>query len=106
MKVLTSLGRKFFNQQDIRKLQIHLKEINSIVNRLNKTIELELKECKLDQNKKEKYKDFLAHVYMTFDKKIVSSKVDREMNKYKKMRIDVINYIVAHENQIIKQLSK
>ena len=57
-------------------------------------------------NKKEKYKDFLAHVYMTFDKKIVSSKVDREMNKYKKMRIDVINYIVAHENQIIKQLSK
>lgn len=53
-----------------------------------------------------KYKDFLAHVYMTFDKKIVSSKVDREMNKYKKMRIDVINYIVAHENQIIKQLSK
>lgn len=53
-----------------------------------------------------KYRDFLAHVYMTFDEKIVSSKVDREMNKYKKMRIDVINYIVAHENQIIKQLSK
>lgn len=59
-----------------------------------------------NKNKKEKYKDFLTHVYMTFDKKIVSSKVDREMNKYKKMRIDVINYIVAHENQIIKQLSK
>ena len=53
-----------------------------------------------------KYKHFLTHVYTTFDKKIVSSKVDREMNKQKKMRIDVINYIVAHENQIIKQLSK
>jgi hypothetical protein len=58
------------------------------------------------KNKKEEYKDFLTHVYMTFDKKIVLSKVDREMNKYKKMRIDVINYIVAHENQIINQLSK
>ena len=62
MKILTSLGRKFFNQLDIRKLQIHLKEINSIVNRLNKTIELELKECKLDQNKKEKYK-FGSNLY-------------------------------------------
>lgn len=58
------------------------------------------------KNKKEKYKVFLAHVYMTFDKKIVSSKVDREMNKYKKMRIDVINYIVMHEKQVIRELSK
>ena len=63
-------------------------------------------ETESDYPAKLKYRDFLAHVYMTFDKKIVSSKVDREMNKYKKMRIDVINYIVAHENQIIKQLSK
>jgi len=53
-----------------------------------------------------KYRDFLAHVYMTFDKKIVLSKVDREMNKYKKMRIDVINYIVMHEKQVIRELSK
>ena len=53
-----------------------------------------------------KYRDFIAHVYMTFDKKIVSSKVDREMNKYKKMRIDVINYIVMHEKQVIRELSK
>ena len=58
MKQITSLGRKFFNQQDIRKLQIHLKEITSIVNRLNKTIDLELKECKSEQKQctKEKYK--------------------------------------------------
>ena len=25
MQIITSLGRKFFNQQDIRKLQIYLK---------------------------------------------------------------------------------
>lgn len=59
MQIITSLGRKFFNQQDIRKLQIHLKEINSIVNRLSKTIDTELKEHNLEkhpcQNKKYKY---------------------------------------------------
>ena len=59
MQIITSLGRKFFNQQDIRKLQIHLKEINSIVNRLSKTIDTELKEYNLEKhpckNKKYKY---------------------------------------------------
>lgn len=55
---------------------------------------------------KRKYGDFLAHVYMTFDKKISLCKKDREMNKYKKMRTDVLKYIVANERAITAEICK
>ena len=55
---------------------------------------------------KRKYNDFLSHVYMTFDKHISLCKSDKMMNKYKKMRMEVLKYIVAHEKEIIKRLSK
>lgn len=58
------------------------------------------------KNKKEKYKEFLAYIYMSFGKKIFLCKKDKIIDKYKKMRIDVINYIVAHEKQVIRELSK
>jgi hypothetical protein len=35
---------------------------------------------------KRKYNDFLAYVYVTFDKKISSSKADKIIDKYIKMR--------------------
>ena len=53
-----------------------------------------------------RYNDLLAHVYMTFDKKISLCKTDREMNKYKKMRSSILGYIVANEKSIISKLSK
>jgi hypothetical protein len=55
---------------------------------------------------KRKYNDLLAYVYTTFDKHISSCKSDKMMNKYKKMRMEVLRYIVAHEKEIIKRLSK
>ena len=55
---------------------------------------------------KRKYNDFLAHVYTTFDKHISLCKSDKMMNKYKKMRMEVLRYIVAHEKEIIKRLNK
>ena len=55
---------------------------------------------------KRKYNDFLAHVYTTFDKHITLCKTDKMMNKYKKMRMEVLRYIVAHEKEIIKRLNK
>ena len=58
------------------------------------------------KNKKEKYKEFLAHIYTTSDKQITLCKKDNTMNKYKKMRNDIIKLIVAHEKQIIKELNK
>jgi hypothetical protein len=51
-----------------------------------------------------KYNDFLAYVYMTFDKHISLSKSDRNMNKYKKMRNSVLSYIVANERAIRSKL--
>ena len=63
MQIITSLGRKFFNQQDIRKLQIYLKEINTIVNRLSKTIDTELKEHQLDQKQKKQKNKYCSNSY-------------------------------------------
>ena len=53
-----------------------------------------------------RYNEFLAHVYLVFDKQMSMCGTDRMMNKYKKMRMEVLNYIVAHEKEIIKRLSK
>ena len=53
-----------------------------------------------------RYNEFLAHVYLVFDKQITMCRTDRMMNKHKKMRIEVLRYIVAHEKEIIKRLSK
>ena len=53
-----------------------------------------------------RYNEFLAHVYLVFDKQMSMCRTDRMMNKYKKMRMEVLNYIVAHEKEIIKRLSK
>lgn len=58
------------------------------------------------KNNKDRYKEFLSHVYTTFDKKISLCKTDRMMNKYKKMRDSILRYIVVQEKQIIKELSK
>ena len=53
-----------------------------------------------------RYNEFLAHVYLVFDKQMSMCRTDRMMNKYKKMRIEVLRYIVAHEKEIIKRLNK
>ena len=53
-----------------------------------------------------RYNEFLAHVYLVFDKHMSTCKTDRIMNKYKKMRTEVLRYIVAHEKEIIKRLNK
>ena len=53
-----------------------------------------------------RYNEFLAHIYLVFDKQITLCRTDRMMNKYKKMRMQVLSYIVAHEKSIIKRLNK
>ena len=58
------------------------------------------------KNKKQKYNDLLAHIYMTFDKRISLCKTDKEMNKYKKMRTSVLRYIVANERVITSEICK
>jgi len=58
------------------------------------------------KNRKQKYNDFLAHVYLIFDRNISLCKTDREMNKYKKMRNSVLSYIVANERAITTEICK
>jgi len=58
------------------------------------------------KSKSARYNDLLAHVYMTFDKKISLCKTDREMNKYKKMRINILRYIVSNEKAIQSEICK
>ena len=53
-----------------------------------------------------KYKDFLVHVYKTFEDKINSCKVEKIKNKYKKMRVDALKYIVANEKSIETEIFK
>lgn len=53
-----------------------------------------------------KYNDFLAHVYTTFDKHISLCKSDKMMNKYKKMRMSILRYIVANERAITSEICK
>ena len=55
---------------------------------------------------KGRYNEFLAHVYLVFDKQMSMCRTDRMMNKYKKMRMEVLRYIVANEKSIISKLSK
>jgi hypothetical protein len=60
----------------------------------------------LSKTRKARYKDFLTHIYVTFDKKISLCKKDKEMNKYKKMRTSILHYVVANENKIISKICK
>ncbi len=58
------------------------------------------------KNRRQRYNDFLAHVYLIFDKNISLCKTDKEMNKYKKMRNSVLSYIVANEKAIRSEICK
>lgn len=55
---------------------------------------------------KKKYNDFLVYVYMIFDKKILSCKKNKMIDKYKKIRLNTIKYIVANEKIITAEICK
>ena len=58
------------------------------------------------KNRKQKYNELLAYVYTTFDKRITLCKSDKMMNKYKKMRNSILQYIVANEREITAEICK
>lgn len=55
---------------------------------------------------RKKYNDFFTHVYYVFDKRISLCKTKAMMNKYKKMRMSVLRYIVANERAITTEICK
>lgn len=58
------------------------------------------------RNKKERYKEFCAHCWYTFDKHIKSTKSDKLINKYSIMRDKTLKYIVANEKTITLELNR
>jgi hypothetical protein len=54
--------------------------------------------------KKFKFKDFLVYVHQTFETKIKISKLQKLKDKYKKMRLSVLNYILANEKEITAKI--
>ena len=58
------------------------------------------------KNKKERYKEFCAHCWHTFEKQIKSTKSDKMINKYNIMRVKTLHYIVTNEKSITAELSK
>jgi len=55
------------------------------------------------QNKR-KFDEFVAHCYYYFDQKICKSRSDMQMNKYKHIRTNALNYIVANRQAISNKL--
>ena len=55
---------------------------------------------------REKFKEFCAHCYYTFDTKMKSIKSKKMINKYNIMRKNTLEYIVANEKAIVSELSK
>ena len=58
------------------------------------------------KSKSQKYRDFLAYVYSTFDKKINLCKAIKLKNKYIKMRQSALEYIIVNEKDIKNKIYK
>ena len=53
---------------------------------------------------KNTFDQFLLHVYLTFDKRIHNMRSDKLKNKYKEIKKSVLNYIILHKTDIVKEL--
>ena len=74
--------------------------MNSIITDIINSFETKSK------TKESRYKDFLSYVYKTFDDKISACGVEKIKNKYKKMRLSVLGYIVVNEKEITNKIYK
>ena len=52
----------------------------------------------------DKFNQFLIYVYFTFDKRIRNIKSEKTKNKYKKIKQNVLQYILSHKSDIVKQI--
>ena len=53
-----------------------------------------------------RYKEFLAYVYKTFDDKITSSREKKIKDKYKKIRLSILEYITINEKEVTSKICK
>tara|TARA_Y100000114_G_scaffold105188_1_gene98480 strand:+ start:1574 stop:1798 length:225 start_codon:yes stop_codon:yes gene_type:complete len=57
-------------------------------------------------NRKERFNDFLYHVYLSFERLIKNKKLRRKSNKYIQMRQKLINYLIANERTVTMKLCR
>ena len=69
-------------------------------------IESLLKTFEPSSRGREKFKEFCAHCWYTFDKAIKNTRSDKQINKYNIMRDNTLKYIVANEKTITLELNK
>ena len=74
---------------------------------MNKTIEQLIQSFEpRSKNRKQIFNDFLYHCFTNIDKIISSKNRKRNKNKYIIMRDNMIKYLIAHEQEVIDQLSR
>jgi len=56
------------------------------------------------KSSKDKFNQFLIYVYFTFDKRIRNIKSEKTKNKYKKIKQNILQYILSHKSDIVKQI--
>ena len=74
--------------------------MNDLLNKLFNSFETKSK------NQRQKFNDFLYHVFISFEKMIDGKKHKRKSDKYIQMRQKIINYIIANEKTIMLKLSR
>ena len=74
--------------------------MNDLINKLFDSFETKSK------NQRQKFNDFLYHVFISFEKIIDGKKHKRKSDKYIQMRQKIINYIIANEKTIMLKLSR
>ena len=72
--------------------------MNSQINELIQSFEPDFKKSK------NTFDQFLLHVYLTFDKRIHNMRSDKLKNKYKEIKKSVLNHIILHKTDIVKEL--
>ena len=72
--------------------------MNSQINELIQSFEPDFKKSK------NTFDQFLLHVYIAFDKRIHNMRSDKLKNKYKEIKKSVLNYIISHKTDIVKEL--
>ena len=74
--------------------------MNNIIKNLIQSFEPDSK------NNRDNYEQLLIHIYHTFDKRINFTKSQILKDKYKHMRQDMLEYLISHKRQVIRELSK
>ena len=74
--------------------------MNDLIDKLFNSFETKSK------NQRQRFNDFLYHVFISFEKIIDGKKHKRKSDKYIQIRQKIINYIIANEKAIMLKLSR